>query len=174
MKSKNKKLFLKIYILFLIITIIALTVLSVLGNKTRVGYLKFIFFINNMEQTLKLNDLESIKSDFIKDKKLDEEKWKNYLITNENIEIYCYGIKMEYYNKIFRNSDIYDVYPDLSDLPDYVEEAKMWREGNPFGDLISTKLINEDKIDNINYTLKIKKSIINIVILIMLFLIFRV
>ena len=164
MKSKNKKLFLKIYILFLIITIIALTVLSVLGNKTRVGYLKFVFFINNMEQTLKLNDLESIKSDFIKDKKLDEEKWKNYLITNENIEIYCYGIKMEYYNKIFRNSDIYDVYPDLSDLPDYVEEAKMWREGNPFGDLISTKLINEDKIDNINYTLKIKKSIINIVI----------
>ena len=164
MKSKNKNLFLKIYILFLIITIIALTVLSVLGNKTRVGYLKFVFFINNMEQTLKLNDLESIKSDFIKDKKLDEEKWKNYLITNENIEIYCYGIKMEYYNKIFRNSDIYDVYPDLSDLPDYVEEAKMWREGNPFGDLISTKLINENKIDNINYTLKIKKSIINIVI----------
>lgn len=165
MKSKNKKLFLKIYILFLIITIIALTVLSVLGNMTRVGYLKFVFFINNMEQTLKLNDLESIKSDFIKDKKLDEEKWKNYLITNENIEIYCYGIKMEYYNKIFRNSDIYDVYPDLSDLPDYVEEAKMWREGNPFGDLISTKLINEDKIDNINYTLKIKKNIIDIIIL---------
>ena len=165
MKSKNKKLFLKIYILFLIITIIALTVLSVLGNKTRVGYLKFVFFINNMEQTLKLNDLESIKSDFIKDKKLDEEKWKNYLITNENIEIYCYGIKMEYYNKIFRNSDIYDVYPDLSDLPDYVEEAKMQSEGNPFGDLISTKLINEDKIDNINYTLKIKKNIIDIIIL---------
>ena len=164
MKSKNKNLFLKIYILFVIITIIALTVLSVLGNKTRVGYLKFVFFINNMEQTLKLNDLESIKSDFIKDKKLDEEKWKNYLITNENIKIYCYGIKMEYYNKIFRNSDIYDVYPDLSDLPDYVEEAKMQNEGNPFGDLISTKLINEDKIDNINYTLKIKKNIIDIVI----------
>lgn len=163
MISKNKKLFLKIYILFLIITIIALTVLSVLGNKTRVGYLKPLFFIHNMERTLILN-LQSIKSDFIKDKKLDEEKWKNYLITNENIKIYCYGIKMEYYNKIFRNSDIYDVYPDLSDLPDYVEEAKMQNEGNPFGDLISTKLINEDKIDNINYTLKIKKNIIDIVI----------
>lgn len=161
---KNKKLFLKIYILFLIITIIALTVLSVLGNKTRVGYLKPLFFIHNMERTLILN-LQSIKSDFIKDKKLDEEKWKNYLITNENIKIYCYGIKMEYYNKIFRNSDIYDVYPDLSDLPDYVEEAKMQSEGNPFGDLISTKLINEDKIDNINYTLKIKKNIIDIIIL---------
>ena len=72
---------------------------------------------------------------------------------------------MEYYNKIFRNSDIYDVYPDLSDLPDYVEEAKMQSEGNPFGDLISTKLINEDKIDNIKYTLKIKKNIIDIIIL---------
>ena len=164
MKSKNKNLFLKIYILFVIITIIALTVLSVLGNKTRVGYLKPLFFIHNMERTLILN-LQSIKSDFIKDKKLDEEKWKNYLITNENIKIYCYGIKMEYYNKIFRNSDIYDVYPDLSDLPDYVEEAKMQSEGNPFGDLISTKLINEDKIDNINYTLKIKKNIIEIIIL---------
>ena len=39
MKSKNKNLFLKIYILFLIITIITLIVLQILGSKNRVGYL---------------------------------------------------------------------------------------------------------------------------------------
>ena len=36
---KNKNLFLKIYILFLIITIITLIILQILGSKNRIGYL---------------------------------------------------------------------------------------------------------------------------------------
>ena len=160
---KNKKLFFKIYIPFGIITIIFFVALSVFGNKTRVGYLQPMFFIQNMEETLRLNNLENIKTNFIIDKELDEEKWKNYLLTNEAINIYSYGIKMGYYDKVFRHSDIYDVYPDLSNLPNYITEAEMWREGNPFGYLISTKIITEEKIENINYTLKIKNNIINII-----------
>ena len=160
---KNKKLFFKIYIPFVIITIIFFVALSVFGNKTRVGYLQPMFFIQNMEETLRLNNLENIKTNFIIDKELDEEKWKNYLLTNEAINIYSYGIKMGYYDKVFRHSNIYDVYPDLSNLPNYITEAEMWRDGNPFGYLISTKIITEEKIENINYTLKIKNNIINII-----------
>ena len=159
---KNKKLFFKIYILLVIITIIFFIALSILGNKTRVGYLQPMFFIHNLEETLRLNNLENIKTNFIVDKEFDEEKWTNYLITNETINIYSYGIKMGYYNKVFRHSDIYDVYPDLSGLPDYITEAEMWREGNPFGYLTSAKIITEEKIENINYRLKVKKNIINI------------
>ena len=159
---KNKKLFFKIYIPLVIITIISFIALSILGNKTRVGYLQPMFFIHNLEETLRLNNLENIKTNFIVDKEFDEEKWKNYLITNETINIYSYGIKMGYYNKVFRHSDIYDVYSDLSGLPDYITEVEMWREGNPFGYLTSAKIITEEKIENINYRLKVKKNIINI------------
>ncbi len=163
---KNKKLFLKIYISFVIIVAVSLIVLQIFGSKTRVGYLQLAFFVHDMEETLKLNNLKNIKDNFIVDKKFNEENWKNYLITNNSINIYSYGIKMSYYDKVFRHSDIYEVYPDLSNLPDYITEAKMWEGGNPFGKLISTKKIEEDKIDNINYTLKIKTNIIRIIVFI--------
>ena len=137
MKSKNKKLFLKIYIPFVIITIIALIVLQILGSKSRVGYL----------------------SDF---------ELKNYYpIINANNTIatnYSYGFRIRYYDKVFRNSDIYNVYPDLNSLSDYIEKVEMNEKGSPYGDLISTKLIAEEKIDNIKYTLKIKKNAIDIIV----------
>ena len=165
---KNKKLFLKIYVPFVIIIAASLIVLQILGSKTRVGYLQLAFSMHNMEETLKLNDLENIKYNFIIDKKFSEENWKNYLITNNAINIYSYGIKMGYYNKVFRHSDIYGVYPDLSNLPDYIKEVKMDTGGSPFGNFVSSKIIEEDKIDNINYTLKIKINIIRIVVFIFL------
>lgn len=163
---KNKKLFLKIYILFVIVIAVILIVLQILGSKTRVGYLQLAFSIHNMEETLKLNDLENIKDNFIIDGKFSEENWKNYLITNNSINVYVYGIKMGYNDKVFRHSDIYEVYPDLSNLPDYIKEVKMDTGGSPFGNFISSKIIEEDKIDNINYTLKIKINIIRIVVFI--------
>ena len=76
---KNKKLFFKIYILLVIITIISFIALSILGNKTRVGYLQPMFFTHNLEETLRLNNLENIKTNLIVDKEFDEEKWTNYL-----------------------------------------------------------------------------------------------
>ena len=138
MISKNKNLFLKIYIFFLIITIITLIILQILGSKNRVGYLTDFSLV--VDKTMKLKN-------------------------SENITNYVYHFRIMYYDKVFRHNDIYGVYPDLSNLPDFVKEIKMDYDGSPFGIFISDKkIIEEDKIDNINYTLKIKKSIINIVI----------
>ena len=131
MKSKNKNLFLKIYILFLIITIITLIVLQILGSKNRVGYLTD--FKLNVAKTLELNNLENINND------LDEEGLKNFILNNENITNYIYHFRIRYYDKVFRNSDIYGVYPDLSNLPDYMENAEMEESGSPYGNFISDK-----------------------------------
>ena len=136
---KNKNLFLKIYIPFVIITIITLIVLQILGSKKRVGYLTDFSLV--VDKTMKLKN-------------------------SENITNYVYHFRIRYYDKVFRHSDIYGVYPDLSNLPDFVKEIKMDYDGSPFGIFISDKkIIEEDKIDNINYTLKIKKNIIEIIIL---------
>ena len=165
MKSKNKKLFLKIYIPFVIITIIALIVLQILGSKNRIGYLTD--FKLNVAKTLELNNLEN----FIIGDKSDEEKLSNYLLTNENITNYIYHFRIRYYDKVFRNNDIYGVYPDLSNLPNYIKNAEMEENGSPYGNFISDKKeISEDKIDNINYILKIKINIIRYVIYLILIL----
>ena len=106
---------------------------------------------------LNLYDLENINNE------LDEEGLKNFILNNENITNYIYHFRIRYYDKVFRNNDIYGVYPDLSNLPDFVKEIKMDYVGSPFGIFISDKkIIEEDKVDNINYTLKIKKNIIDI------------
>ena len=169
MISKNKKLFLKIYILFVIIISIALIILQILGSKNRVGYLTD--FNLNIERMLNLYDLENIIEDFTVDGELDEENIKNYLLTNENITNYIYHFRIRYYDKTFRNNDIYGVYPDLSNLPDYMQNAEMEEGGSPYGNFISDKkTIEEYKIDNINYILKIKINIIKYVIYLILIL----
>ena len=145
---KHKNLFLKIYIPFVIITIIALIVLQILGSKKRIGYLTDFDLI--VDKTLELNNSENI---------------------DESITNYIYHFKIRYYDKVFRHSDIYAVYPDLSNLPDFVKEIKMDYEGSPFGVLVSNKLITEDKIDNLNYTLKLKFQIINILFIFFVILI---
>ena len=158
MISKNKNLFLKIYILFVIIISVALIILQILGSKNRIGYLTD--FNLNIERMLNLYDLENIIEDFTVDGKLDEENIKNYLLTNENITNYVHHFRIRYYDKTFRNNDIYGVYPDLSNLPDYMENVEMDGDGSPYGNFISDKReISEEKIDNINYTLRIKPKI---------------
>ena len=162
MKSKNKNLFLKIYILFVIIISVALIILQILGSKNRVGYLTD--FNLNIERMLNLYDLENINNE------LDEEGLKNFILTNENITNYIYQFRIRYYDKVFRNSDIYGVYPDLSNLHDYMENAEMDGDGSPYGNFISDKreINNEEKIDNINYILKIKLNFIIILVSIIL------
>ena len=132
MKSKNKNLFLKIYIPFVILTITALIVLQNLGSKNRVGYLTDFSLV--VDKTMKLKN-------------------------SENITNYIYHFRIRYYDKTFRNNDIYSVYPDLSNLPDYMKNAEMDEGGSPYGNFISDKKEIEDKIDNINYTLRIKSKI---------------
>ena len=169
MISKNKKLFLKIYIPFVIIISIALIILQILGSKNRIGYLTD--FNLNIERMLNLYDLENIIEDFTVDGKLDEESIKNYLLTNENITNYIYHFRIRYYDKVFRNNDIYGVYPDLSNLPDYIKNMEMDGDGSPYGNFISDKkIIEEDKIDNVNYTLKPKPLILYIVVIIAIIL----
>ena len=166
---KNKKLFLKIYILFVIIISVALIILQILGSKKRVGYLTD--FNLEIDRTLELNNLNDIRKDFTVDGKLDEESIKNYLLTNENITNYVHHFRIRYYDKTFRNNDIYGVYPDLSNLPDYIKNVEMDGDGSPYGNFISDKkIIEEDKIDNVNYTLKPKPLILYIVVIIAIIL----
>ena len=158
---KNKSIFLKTYIVFVIILAISIIVLYVLGKKERIGYLSD--FEINVDKTLEINRLDSEKTKklFIIEDKLDETSINNFLFTNISITNYSYDFRIKYYDKVFRNSDIYDVYPILNNLPDYVQSAKMGNnQGTPFGNLISTKIIDIEKIDNIKYVLKIKNKLI--------------
>ena len=102
---------------------------------------------------------------------MDEESIKNYLLTNENIMNYVHHFRIRYYDKVFRNNDIYGVYPDLSNLPDYIKNVEMDGGGSPYGNFISDKkAIEEDKIDNINYILKVKNNLISIICIILIFI----
>ena len=163
---KNKKLFFKIYIPIVIIIILFLVILQILGFKSRIGYLTD--FNLNIDNTLKLNNLEYMKVNFIIDGKLDEESIKNYLLTNENITNYVYQFRIRYYDKVFRNSDIYGVYVDLSNLPDYMENAEMEECGSPYGNFISDRKTIETENIDVNYRLSIKSNFIIIFIAIIL------
>ena len=165
---------LKISIIIIILVLSLIIVFQVLGYKNRVGYLTE--FNLNIDRTLELNNLNDIRKDFIVDGKLDEESIKNYLLTNENITNYIYHFRIRYYDKTFRNNDIYGVYPDLSNLPDYMENAEMDGDGSPYGNFISDKreINNEEKIDNISYILRVKSIIIIMsVIIIIIVLLFN-
>ena len=170
--TKNKRLkniFTIILVAIVILFYISIIILSILGNKTRVGYLTE--FNLNIYETLDLNNIEYIKDDFIIDGKLDEESIKNYLLTNENITDYVYQFRIRYYDKIFRNSDIYGVYPDLSNLPYYMSNAEMDEGGSPYGNFISDrKFIEIEKINNVNYTLKVKNNLILAIFILFIFI----
>lgn len=79
-----------------------------------------------------------------------------YLSDFELNENKSYNFRIRYYDKIFKNSDIYKVYPNLENLPEYIKEIKMNEEGGPFGKLISSKILLEDEKIDINYILKLK------------------
>ena len=93
------------------------------------------------------------------------------LIKNNN-----YSFRISYYDNIFRNSDIYNVYLDIEKTiknNNFIKEIKMEKDGSPFGTLITTKAIDTNKkIDNIQYTLKIKDIIYLYAFIIYLFSIF--
>ena len=87
---------------------------------------------------------------------------------------YTYTFRIKYYSKIFKNSDIYGVYIDIDKLikdNNFIKSIKMNdNKGTPFGELISSKRIDFDKIDNVNYNLKIKYNyLIYIIVTIIIF-----
>ena len=123
---KNKSIFNKIFIIICLVLFISILTLIILGSINRKGYL----------------------SEFQLDESLS------------NISGYSYKFRIKYYSKIFRNSDIYNVYADTDKIiqnNNFIKEIKFNEKGTPFGTLTSSKELNtNDKIDNINYKLKIK------------------
>uniref|UniRef100_UPI0012F68CA9 hypothetical protein n=1 Tax=Brachyspira pilosicoli TaxID=52584 RepID=UPI0012F68CA9 len=165
-------LFFKIYIAFVVIFAVSIIVLSFLGKKERVGYLSD--FKLNIDKTLEINglDINEIKQLFTIDEKLDEVSITNYIITNTTITNYNYYFRIKYYDKVFRNSDIYGVYLDTNKV---IEDNNFIKNisiggGSPFGNLISNKIIDFENIDNINYILKLKNNLIFIFIVLLIIL----
>ena len=130
-----KKILIRVYLVLLSLCIISLIVLSVLGSKSRVGYLEISSF----------NENDSYSNNYI------------------------YSFQVKYYDKIFRNSDIYGVYLVANSLPEYIKEIKMNDNlGTPFGSLVSSKEIIENKVDNVKYILKLKSNIFLLFILLII------
>lgn len=95
----------------------------------------------------------------------------DFEIIEGNKSNYIYNFRIRYYDKVFRNSDIYGVYLITNSLPEYIKEIKMKELGSPFGIIISDKIIEEEKIDNIKYILRLKnRFILFSIIIILLFL----
>ncbi len=89
----------------------------------------------------------------------------NYIYTNSEITNYLYSMKLGYYSKIFRNSDLYRVYIDTNKVVsefDNILKVRMNGYGSPFGVIVSDKVIS-NKIDGILYTLKLKLHIIYLI-----------
>ncbi|WP_020003834.1 hypothetical protein [Brachyspira innocens] len=99
-----------------------------------------------------------------------------YLNEIKLIENNVYSFRISYYNKVFRNSDIYNVYLDTKKTINdnsFIKNIKMDKKGSPFGTLTTDKAIDiNKKIDNIKYTLKIKNTIYFYAFIIYLFSIF--
>ena len=156
---KTKEILIKIFIVFSFVIIISIAVLGLLGIKEKVGFLSD--FNLNIDKTLYINglDINETKKLFTLDDKLDYNSITNYIFTNDSITNYSYDFRIKYYSKVFRNSDIYDVYPNIENIlnnNNFIKEIKMGEKGSPFGDFISSKIIYTEKIDNIKYNLKLK------------------
>lgn len=163
---KNNKLFIITYFSLLIVLFITSIFLYMSANITRIGYLSnFSFEGYHIDRTLDLNgfNVEEIKKLFTIDGKLDTDSLTNYIFTNETITNYSYGFKIGYYSKVFKNSDLYGVYPNIDKILEgnsFIKEIKMDEEGSPFGNLISIKKMEyTEQINNLEYTLKFKLKI---------------
>ncbi|ADK31314.1 hypothetical protein [Brachyspira pilosicoli] len=168
---KNKKLFITIYSILIIIVFISVLLLNILGKKERIGYLSELKL--NIDKTLQINrlDSEETKKLFEINDKLDVSSITNYIFTNNSITNYSYDFRIKYYSKVFRNSDIYGVYPNIDNILSnngFIKEINIGESGSPFGNFISTKIIDTEKIDNINYILKLKNTIVLYLFIILL------
>lgn len=93
----------------------------------------------------------------------------DFEMIEESKSNYIYNFRIRYYDKVFRNSDIYGVYLITNSLPEYIKEIKMKELGSPFGIIISDKIIEEEKIDNIKYILRLKIILVFILLAIVLY-----
>lgn len=124
-----------------------------MGKIERKAYLSN--FKIDIEKTIKANDI--VNSSII----LSE--LENFILTNQSITNYVYSFKVEYYSKIFKNSDIYKVFIDTNQIlfeNSFVKNITMSESGSPFG-IITTDTNKFNNIYNVKYILKLKFKIIN-------------
>lgn len=142
---RSKKLFLKIYIPILIIYSIFIIVFSILAIKANSinGYIDSITF--NEELTIKINNIDY-------DSLINIENKSEYLLTNENITNYVYNFRVEFYDKVYRKSDIYDIKLLKDSLPEYITDIKLLGR---LGIIFSQKQL-DSKIDNIKYNVMVR------------------
>lgn len=165
----------KIIIVSVPLFIFIFVLLFILGKNDRIGYLSDLNL--NIDNTLKINNfnVNATKKLFTLKNTLNNKELLNYIYTNDSITNYSYNFKIKYYSKIFKNSDFYEVYIDTNKSINnniFIKKIDMNNTiGTPFGILVSDKVINENKIDNIIYTLKIKSHIIYAIFLIFFILI---
>ncbi|CRF33999.1 hypothetical protein BRSU_1807 [Brachyspira suanatina] len=151
-----KKKLIKINLFIICIILAVFFILFILGRFERIGYLSDISL--NVEETLKNNSL------YTNDLEIND--IKEYIFTNNMLTNYVYNFRINYYSKVFRNSDIYGVYLNINSLPNYIKEIKMNEDdGTPFGTLVSYNKLEDEKIDNIKYILRVKYTIFVIIIL---------
>ena len=83
----------------------------------------------------------------------------DFKLINEVNGVYNYNFRISYYSKIFRNSDIYDVYINTNEViknNNFIKDISFLEKGSPFGSLTSFKEISEEKINDVEYHLNIK------------------
>ena len=101
----------------------------------------------------------------------------DFNLQSSNNGEYVYNFRIKYYSKIFGNSDIYGVYIDTNKAIEdnsFIKEITMEHKGSPFGILISSQVINTEKIDNVYYHLKLKPIILILFVLLSAVIIFTV
>ena len=154
----NIKILKKIIIVITITYSIFLLSFYFLGSIKRIGYISDI----------NINTILTFNENMISYNTTDINSQIEYIKTNENINIYVYDFKLNYHTKVFRNSDIYNVYMDLSNLPSEIKDYRIPEKGSRFGIFYSDKILNIEKIDNISYTLKIKKQLLSILFILII------
>lgn len=159
-----KKIILTSCLSIAVITIISLILLAVLAGRERVGYIGELKL--DLNETILLNAIDKDINIYKENNyNLQDKDIEKYIFNNFDISNFVYRFKFGYYNKVFKHSDIYGVYPIFDNLPQYIKKIKQDKDGDPFGFLISSKKLGS-KIDNIIYSLKVKNGIIFISVLI--------
>lgn len=144
---KNKRLFLKIYIPILILYFIFILITHMLSVKygAMTGYIDEFYL--DIERTSYANNIDN-------DIKNIENK-NEYILTNKNITNYIYNFRLNFYDKIFRKSDIYDANILSNSLPNYIISIRMYPLWERTG-IIESKIPIKEKIDNIKYTVELR------------------
>ncbi|CRF35171.1 hypothetical protein BRSU_2479 [Brachyspira suanatina] len=167
----------KINILIIALILILIITTYILGIKNRSAVLEDLKLDNYI--TLELNNIniEDIKKLFTINGIVDSIALVDYIFTNENITNYYYSFALRCHDKVFKNNHVYKLNIETNKILEnnnFIKEINFDNKESLYGNLISDKKIEENKIDNINYTLKLRLYFfIGIILLISVFFIMQ-